>query len=83
MSNDQMTAGRFLRWAQARKRIAAIKSHLASGGVVIVATHLKAAQYDGARFVDSFKATRSGAFVRRGKNWDCIDGCAVKFGRWQ
>ena len=67
-----MIAGRFLRYARARKRVAWIKTQLAAGRIVQLATYTKATRYH-ARHVDMFKATKAGAFVRRGKGWDCID----------
>jgi hypothetical protein len=67
-----MVAGRFLRYPRARKRVAWIKAQLAADRIVQLTTYTKATRYD-ARHVDMFKATKVGAFVRRGKNWDCID----------
>lgn len=77
MTNEQMKPNRFLRWAKARKRIAWIKAQLGAGKTVQVATALKATRYT-AKHLDMFKAARNGAFVQRGKNWDCIDGCDVR-----
>jgi hypothetical protein len=77
LSNSQMIAGRFLRYARARKAIAWIKAQLAAGRIVQLATYTKATNYD-ARHADMFKATKAGAFVRRGKSWDCIDLCELR-----
>lgn len=79
LTNDQMKPNRFARWAKARARVAKIKSHLSAGGRVVVGTMTKATVYS-AKHVDMFKATKSGAYVQRGKGWDCIDFCAVGFG---
>ena len=80
LSNSQMIAGRFARWAKARALVARIRSQLASGGVVVVATYTRATQFD-ARHVAMFKAERSGAYMQSGKRWLCIDNCAIKFYR--
>lgn len=79
-TNAQMIAGRYLRWHRARRLIADIQSCLQADGVAVVSTHTNAAQFD-RRHVDHFKAMRSGAYMRRGKGWDCIDGCAVRLYR--
>lgn len=78
MNNDQMKAGRFLRWHQARRTAARIAAHLDSGGTVIVATCTHATVYS-KRHAGMFRATRSGLLVRSGKRWDCIDYCAIRF----
>jgi len=72
-----MTAGRFLRYARARKRVAWIKAQLAAGRIVELRTHTKATRY-AARHAGMFEATKAGAFVQRGKSWDCIDYCTLR-----
>lgn len=76
MTNDEMKAGRFLRWHTARTRIAWIKARLAEGRTVYVSTHLRHTPYS-AKHTDMFKATRTGAYVQHGKRWDCIDWCKI------
>lgn len=76
MTNEQMTKGRFLRWHKARRRIAEIKANLAAGRIVQLTTYTKAIRYN-AKHAEMFKATKNGAFVQRGKSWDCIDGVKV------
>ena len=78
MTNDQMKPGRFLRWQQARRTAAAIATHLASGGRVVVGTYTRATIYSRGH-ADMFRATCSGPYVRSGKQWDCVDYCAVRF----
>lgn len=80
LTNDQMKAGRFARWAKARAKVAAIRNALSAGNVVMICTATRAVQY-GATHVDMFKATKTGAFVARGKNWDCIDFSTIRIGR--
>lgn len=77
MTNDEMKANRFARWAKARKTVAAIKEQLAKGRTVQITTYTKAVRYK-AVHAEMFKATRNGAFVQRGKSWDCIDYCAIR-----
>jgi riboflavin synthase alpha subunit len=76
MTNAEMKANRYYRWAKARKLVAAIRSHLAQGHTVQLTTYTKVTRYS-AKHVDMFKATRSGAYVQSGKSWLCIDGCKV------
>jgi hypothetical protein len=77
LTNSQMTAGRFLRYARARKRVAWIKAQLAAGRIVQVTTYTKATRY-AARQANMFTATKTGAFVQRGKSRDCIDLCDLR-----
>lgn len=78
MTNEAMKPGRFLRLHTAQQKARQIAAHLAAGGRVMVATYTKATFYD-QRHAAMFRATRSGLFVQRGKAWDCIDYCAIKF----
>jgi len=73
MSNDQMKANRFARWATARKTIAWINARLAEGCTVCVTNHIKSLQYN-KKHIGLFVATKNGAFVKHGKNIICIDG---------
>ena len=77
MSNDEMKANRYRRWYVARKQAAEIIMHLNNGGIVMIGNHLKAWQLD-KRHVSMIKATKTGLYMQRGKNWDCIDGCSIK-----
>jgi hypothetical protein len=72
------TPGTYLRWHTARQTARRIAAHLAAGGRVVVATYTRATYYD-QRHAAMFRATRTGLFVQRGKAWDCIDGCAIRF----
>lgn len=77
MNNTQMKAGRFYKWAKARKQIAFIVSNLNAGNEVAICTQTRATVFK-AKHVNMFKATKSGAYVQRGKSWDCIDFCGIK-----
>jgi hypothetical protein len=50
------------------------------GGRVMVATYLRATVYD-RRHAGMFALRGGRVHVARGRHWDCIDGCAIKFGR--
>lgn len=72
-----MVAGRYLRWQTARRKVAWIVARLDEGKTVYVVTATRATPYD-ARHRFWFKASRSGAFVARGRAWDCIDFCSLR-----
>ena len=78
MCNDQMKANRFLRWAEARQKLARIQKHLNQGGRVMLVTYTKATIYDKRHGV-MFRATKEGLFVQRGKNFDCLNFTPIKF----
>lgn len=81
MRNDQMKAGRFLAWQNSRKKIAWIKSHLEAGRTVYICTYTRATKIRPKllkEFDAHFKATKSGAYISRGKAWDCFDGSGLK-----
>jgi hypothetical protein len=75
LTNDRMTAGRYLRWHKARQALRKIEDHCAAGGRVQVATYTRSTVY---RSADWFRAGRDGLYVRRGKAWDFIGGCTVR-----
>jgi hypothetical protein len=76
LTNDQMKAGRYHRWHQARELHSRIRAHLARGGCVLVATHTKVWIH---RDPERFQCRRDGVYVRRGQQWDCINYCAIRF----
>jgi hypothetical protein len=59
-----------------------LNAHLASGGSVQVCTYTQARMY-GPRCVGMFMTDKAGCtYVKRGKrNWDCIDGNAIRLYR--
>jgi len=64
----------------AAEKLEEIQTHLATkGNKVMVCTHLRATTYDH-RHIGMFKANTGGLFVQRGRAWDCIDYCAIRFG---
>jgi hypothetical protein len=54
-----------------------IKAQLTAGRIGQLATYTEDTNYN-ARHAGMFKATKAGAFVRRGKSWDCIDLCELR-----
>lgn len=80
LSNEQMVRNRFGRWARARRLVRTIQDALSADGSVVIATYTKATQYD-RRHVAMFKATPTGAYVQRGKRWDCIDFAGISIVR--
>ena len=79
ITNEQMKPGRYLRWHTARTKVSRIQAHLAAGGIVVVGTPLKAWKFTKPAHAEMFKANRTGAYVQRGKAWDCIDYSAIRF----
>ena len=77
LANDQMIPNRFYRIAQAKKRRAAIEACFAQGGVVQVLTYTRATTY---KSIEWFRFDRFSTYVRRGKQWDCIDYAPLRFG---
>jgi hypothetical protein len=77
MTNEQMKPSRFLRLHRARRIVRFIRENLAAGHIVQITNHLRAVRYN-AKHIGMFKATKSGAYVQRGKAWDCIDYCDVR-----
>jgi len=57
-----------------------IQETLRSGLRVQVSTHLQSTVYD-QRHAEMFKAKGNSLFVQRGKSWDCIDYCSIRFER--
>ena len=71
-----MKAGRYVRWAKARKRVAWIASHLESGRTVQITTYTKATRISAKSKIE-FKANKAGAWMKKGKSWECIDGVHI------
>lgn len=78
LTNDQMLPNRFGRWATARKLYRQIQETLAAGGIVTVATQLRATHYY-PQHAAMFLANQSSVYVQHGKRWDCIDYCSFVF----
>ncbi len=77
LSNDQMKANRYGRWAVARKLIRHIVTNLEAGNDVYLCTYTKATRYQ-RKHAAMFKANRNGAWVQRGKSWVCINFTPVR-----
>lgn len=84
MTNDQMKANRFRRIFVARKKLAWINERIEEGRTVFVSTygkHTKITAKNVAAFkaagAEMFQATKTGLYIARGRNWDCIDYCKI------
>jgi hypothetical protein len=75
-TNDQMKANRFANWHANRVLVSKINAALEAGKIVQLTTYTHASRYT-KKHIGMFKATKSGAYVQRGKKWDCINGCKV------
>jgi hypothetical protein len=79
LTNAQMIPNRFARMAKVRRLQRKIAETFAKGGWVQVATVLRVTTYQ-PKHAHHFKFGRFSVYVARGKHWDCIDFCAIRFG---
>lgn len=77
LTNAQMTANRFARWAKARAKLAKIQAALSNGATITISTYGRQLRLT-AKHADMLKATKTGLYVQRGKAWDCIDGAKIQ-----
>lgn len=64
----------------AAAKLARIQAHLAvRGNKIMICTYTRATVYD-SRHVGMFRATERSLYVQRGRSWDCIDYCGIRFG---
>lgn len=81
MTNQEMKAGRFLKLARGRRIMRAADAVWNAGGVVVIATCTRRTEIK-AKSRECIRMGASGSvYMRRGKHWDCVDGCA--FGFWK
>jgi len=64
----------------AAERLAEIQAALKDGRRVQVSTHLKSTVYD-ERHIAMFRTMKNSLYVQRGRAWDCIDYCSIRFER--
>lgn len=76
LANEKMKAGRFLRWHNAKRKLAWINERFAEGRKVYIKTATRITVCT-AKHAEMFRATRTGLYIHRGKNWDCIDFCQI------
>ena len=74
MTNADMKAGRFLRWHEARKMVEWMRSCWDRGLTVYMVTAYRSTAF-APKHCDCVKATRTGVYVRIGKNWLCATYC--------
>jgi hypothetical protein len=68
MTNQQMIAGRFLRWARVRKQYAWIVAQTEAGRTVYLTTALRSTKIT-AKHLPMVKATKTGLMIQSGKQW--------------
>ncbi len=66
--------------ASRAETFAKIQDTLAAGMRVQVSTHYKSTVYE-PKHVGMFKLADGSLYVQRGKSWDCIDYCSIRFER--
>lgn len=77
LTNDQMKANRFARWAKARAKLAKMQKALADGCTITITTYTSQVRLT-AKHAELLAATKGGLYLQRGKRWDNIDGCKVQ-----
>jgi len=75
MSNENMKANRYLRMYENKKLYNSIVAEIAKGLAIQVSTYTKSKIYTKA---EQFKLGKTGVYVQRGKNWDCINSSAIR-----
>lgn len=68
MTNQQMIAGRFFRWARVRKQYAWIVSQIQAGRTVYLTTAMRSTKIT-AKQLHMVKATKTGLLIQHGKSW--------------
>lgn len=81
LSNDQMIAGRFARWGEARRKEAWIRERVEAGFTVYLSTVTHHTTIT-AKHLSLIKATKTGLYIRRGKKWLCYDGAKIS-AQWE
>ena len=77
MDNSKMIAGRFLRWHEARRKLAWVRAQIDAGRTVYLRTMTKATKVT-ARTVDCLQARRSGLHMVSGSRSVCVDYCRLE-----
>ena len=68
MTNQEMIAGRFLRWARVRKQYAWVVAQAKAGRTVYLTTALRCTKIT-AKHLEMVKATKTGLMIQHGKKW--------------
>jgi hypothetical protein len=77
MTNEQMIAGRFEKWAKCRKMHSAIVAHLRNDGRVQVTTYTRSTVYS-LKHATWFTCGKTGVYVQAGKSRVDIKHCNVR-----
>lgn len=75
MTNEQMKPNRFLDMMKYKKLYTAIVAEIEKGLAIQITTYTKSSIYKSA---SQFKYGKSGVYVQRGKNWDCINYANIR-----
>ncbi len=75
MSNEQMKANRYMRMYENKKLYQNILAEIEKGLAIQVTNYMHSKIYTKA---SQFKCGKTGVYVQRGKNWDCINGSAIR-----
>lgn len=77
MDNAKMIAGRYLRWAQARRKLAWITARIAEGRTVYLSTSLRRTKITKST-LGLVEARKSGLYVMIRGRTVCYDHCKVE-----
>lgn len=68
MTNQQMIAGRFLRWARVRRQYAWIVAQIDAGRTVYLTTSIRSTKI-AAKHLPMVRAAKTGLMIQSGKHW--------------
>lgn len=75
ITNENMKPNRFLRMFENKTLYNKIAHEIGKGLSIQVTTYTRSTVY---KSLDSFKLGKNGVYVKRGKNWDCINGASIR-----
>jgi hypothetical protein len=76
LTNAQMTANRYARWAMARRKLAWIKDRLSAGQTVYLVTAYRSYKIT-RQTVNALSVSTRGLEMINGKSTLCMDGCKL------
>ena len=77
MTNSSMIANRYANWAKYRKLVKTVSANVEAGRKVCIQAGWSIMPFT-KKNLECIKATKSGVFVQKGKNWVCIMDRAVR-----
>jgi hypothetical protein len=75
MTNEQMKPNRFARMMENKTIYEKILDAIKKGFSIQITTYTHSKIYSKS---EQFKLGKSGVYVQRGKNWDCINGASIR-----